>query len=79
MSPTGRAGQKLKSYNKSVDILEQTFYNKPISGCVCMACDSLPTTTKSVATRQQTCYNLIVKTYCPHACCKLLQQVVTSL
>ena len=35
---------------------------------------------KSVANCQQTCCKLIVKTcYHPQACCKLFQQVVTSL
>ena len=33
----------------------------------------------SVASCQQTCCKLIVKTCYPHACCKLFQQVVTSL
>ena len=34
---------------------------------------------KSVASCQQTCCKLIVKTCYPQACCKLFQQVVTSL
>ena len=34
---------------------------------------------KSVASCQQTCCKLIVKTCYPQACCKLLQQVVTSV
>ena len=34
---------------------------------------------KSVASCQQTCCKLIVKTCSPLACCKLFQQVVTSL
>ena len=33
----------------------------------------------SVAVCQQTCFKLIVKTCYSQACCKLLQQVVTSL
>ena len=34
---------------------------------------------KSIASCQQTCWKLIVKTCYPQACCKLFQQVVTSL
>ena len=34
---------------------------------------------KTVASCQQTCCKLIVKTCYPQACCKLFQQVVTSL
>ena len=34
---------------------------------------------KSVASCQQTCCKLIVKTCYPQACCKLFQQVVTCL
>ena len=34
---------------------------------------------KSVASYQQTCCKLIVKTCYPQACCKLFQQGVTSL
>ena len=34
---------------------------------------------KSVASCQQTCCKMIVKTCYPQACCKLFQQVVTSL
>ena len=34
---------------------------------------------KSVASCQQTCCKLIAETCYPQACCKLLQQVVTSL
>ena len=34
---------------------------------------------KSVASCQQTCYKLIIRTCYPQACCKLFQQVVTSL
>ena len=34
---------------------------------------------KSVASCQQTCFKLIIKTRYPRACCKLFQQVVTSL
>ena len=34
---------------------------------------------KPVASCQQTCCKLIVKTCYPQACCKLFQQVVTSL
>ena len=38
--------------NKSVDILQQLFINKPISGCVHMACDSLLTTTGTTEDRR---------------------------
>ena len=34
---------------------------------------------KSIASCQQTCCKLIVKTSYPQACCKLFQQVVTNL
>ena len=34
---------------------------------------------KTVESCQQTCCKLIVKTCYPQACCKLFQQVVTSL
>ena len=34
---------------------------------------------KHIASCQQTCCKLIVKTFYPKACCKLFQQVVTSL
>ena len=37
--------------SKSVDILQKLFTNKPISGCVRMACDSLLTTTGTAEDR----------------------------
>ena len=43
-----------------------------------MACDSL-LMDKPVASCQQTCCKLIVQTRHSQACCKLFQQVVTSL
>ena len=55
----------LTSYNRVV-------INKLMSGCVCWWL-------ATVASCQQTCCKLIVKTYFPQACCKLFQQVVTSL
>ena len=56
----------------------QLVIDKPISGCVRMACDSL-LTTKSVASCQQTCCKLIVKTCYPQACFKLFQRVAASV
>ena len=38
-----------------------------------------PVDNKSVASCQQACSKLIVRTCYPQACCKLFQQVVTSL
>ena len=62
--------------------LATTCYNKPISGCVCMACDSLRTRSLLQVVKQ-TCCKLIAKTCYPQACCKLIQvckwQVTRSL
>ena len=40
----GTHSQKRTRCNKSVELVTTTCYNKPISGCVRMACDSLLTT-----------------------------------
>ena len=64
--------------NKFVDILQQTFYQQ---ADIRMRSHGLRQLVddKSVASCQQTCCKLIVKTCYPQACCKLFQQVVTSL
>ena len=55
------------------------FINKPISGCVRMACVSLLTTNLLQVFDRLVASSIIVKTCYPQACCKLFQQVVTSL
>ena len=52
--------------------------NKPTSGCIRMAYGQL-VDDKSVVSCYQTCCKLIVKTCNSHSCCKLFEQVVTSL
>ena len=68
--------QKRASYKKSVDILEPD-----INLDIRMRSRGLRQLVddKSVASCQQTCCKLIVKTCYPQACCKLFQQVGISL
>ena len=56
------------SCGKAVDILQQTCYNKLVFGRI-----------RSLLHCRQSCCRLIVKTCHSQACCKLSQQVVTSL
>ena len=58
--------------------LATTCYNKPISGCDRIACDSLRTRSLLQVVKQ-TCCKLIAKTCYRQACCKLLRQIDTSL
>ena len=69
---------KLASSNKPVDILQQTCYQQADIRMRSHGLGQL-VDDKSVASCQQTCCKLIVKTCYPQACCKLFQQVVTSL
>ena len=64
--------------NKSVDILQQTCYQQ---ADIRMRSHDLRQLVddKSVASCQQTCCKLIVKTCYPQACCKFFQQVVANL
>ena len=74
----GVHSQKCTSCNQSCCWhFETTCYNKLISECICMACNSL---------LQQVCCKLsttLLQLHCPNlfqqACCKLFQQIVTSL
>ena len=65
------------SCNKSVDILQQICYNKPISGCIRMACDSFLTIgcCKLSGGLLQVDFQNLLST----GLRKLLQQVVTNL
>ena len=65
-------------FDKSVDILQQTCYQQ---ADIRMRSHGLRELVddKSVASGQQTRCKLIVKTCYPQACCKLFQQVATSL
>ena len=66
------------SCNQSVDILQQTnFQKKPKSECVRMACDSLLTT--SLLQVVNSFVASLMSKLVVQACCKLFQQVVTSL
>ena len=62
----------------AVDILQQTSYQQ---ADIRMRSHGLRQLVddKSVGSSQQTCCKLIVKTCYPQACCKLFQQVATSL
>ena len=66
------------SGNKFVDILQQTCYQQSDIRMRSHVLRQL-VDDKSVASCQQTCCKLIVKTCYPQACYKLFQQVVTSL
>ena len=70
--------QKRTSYNKSVDIRQEICHQQ---ADIRMRSHGLRDIfdVKSVASCQQTCCKLIVKTCYPQACCKLFQQFVTSL
>ena len=70
--------QNRASCYKSVDILQQTWYQQ---AGIRMRLHRLPlfVDDKSVASCQQTRFKLFPKTCYPHACCKLFQQVATSL
>ena len=70
--------QKRASYNKPVDILQQTCYQQ---ADIRMRSHGLRQLVddKSVASFQQTCCKLIVKTCNLQACCKLLQQAVCKI
>ena len=59
--------------------LVTTCYNKPISGCVRMACDSLLTTGLLQVVNRFVASWLSKRVINAQACCKLFQQVVTSL
>ena len=69
---------KKRSYNKPVDILQQTCYRQAHIRMCSHGLRQL-VDDKSVACCQQTCCKLVVKTYYPQACCKLFPQVLTSL
>ena len=64
--------------NKSVDILQQTCYQQADIRMRSHGLRQL-VDVKSVASCQQTCCKLIVKTCYPQACYKLFQQVVINL
>ena len=68
-----------KTDNLSVDILEQTCYKKPILRCVRMACDSLLTTSSLQIVNRLVAGWLSKFVIHRQACCKLFQQIVTSL
>ena len=70
--------QKRASCNKSFDILQQTCYQQ---ADIRMRFNDLRQLVgdKSVASCQQTCSKLIVKTRYQQACCKLFQEVLKSL
>ena len=65
--------------NKSVDILQRTCYRQANITRIGSRGLRQLVEDKSVASCQPTCCKLIVKTCYPQACCKLFQQVVTSL
>ena len=70
--------RKRASCNNCVDNLQQTGYQQADIRMHSYGLRQL-VDDKSLASCQQICYKLIVKTCYPQACCKLFQQVVTSL
>ena len=70
--------KKRATYNKPVDILQQTCYRQAHIRMCSHGLRQL-VDDKSVACCQQTCCKLVVKTCYPQACCKLFPQVLASL